>query len=431
MKKRLWKGLQKNVPLPVVILLGAMTTAFVITGLNMRAEIGSDRPTSGPPTQQVPGTGVGDPQHNAAPLPSMRPVMRDGATPEGQNGMRSSPNGSVPTTDHQDSSHGQHNDKPPFLMNDKQASSSNTSFGMPPPPPLDMNSSSQSQYSKMMMNHDDPVPHSSQSSSTPPIPQEKNDWAQYWMHVQGSSLSQGDNQTSSEQSTSESSYTDQQSSDDSQQSSESSMLTDQSFSDSSVSAPRAGFEDVVLTSNSSTSNRFYDLSESTPVAAAANFLAEKGVVGGYSDGTFQPKAAINRAETAKFILLAKLGQVPDMSNGGSFKDVLDGQWYTKYVVQAASMGIIAGYPDHTFGPEKEVNTAEFLAMLTRTFNLLESAPSTYDDVPTDAWFAPYAAIAQKYNLLPDRTTSLNPDAPITREEAAIAIATVMQMGTQQ
>ena len=120
-----------------------------------------------------------------------------------------------------------------------------------------------------------------------------------------------------------------------------------------------------------------------------------------------------------------------MSNGGSFKDVLDGQWYTKYVVQAASMGIIAGYPDHTFGPEKEVNTAEFLAMLTRTFNLLASAPSTYDDVPTDAWFAPYAAIAQKYNLLPDRTTSLNPDAPITREEAAIAIATVMQMGTQQ
>jgi hypothetical protein len=197
---------------------------------------------------------------------------------------------------------------------------------------------------------------------------------------------------------------------------------------SMMNTPPAGYEDEI--SIPEEKKWFSDVPETDPVGEAANFLANKGVVGGYPDGTFRPDKTINRAEAAKFLLLARMGEIPEMPNDGQFSDVADGQWYTKFVVSAASMGIIGGYKDHTFGPAKEVNTAEFLKMLSITFNLEATGASTYDDVPADAWFASFAAVAQEQGLLPNREMSLLPNAPITRGEAVYAIAKIMKSEQQ-
>lgn len=53
----------------------------------------------------------------------------------------------------------------------------------------------------------------------------------------------------------------------------------------------------------------------------------------------------------------------------SFSDVNDQAVYVQAVKTLNLMGIINGYPDGTFGPEKNVTRAEFTAMLMRTLNL--------------------------------------------------------------
>jgi hypothetical protein len=121
-------------------------------------------------------------------------------------------------------------------------------------------------------------------------------------------------------------------------------------------------------------------------------------------------------------LLARGITVGNLKNNGRFGDVKTGEWYEKFVMKAAEKGIINGNPDGTFRPANTVNTAEFLKMLTKTFNLSTNLPYTYSDVSSNAWFAQFAGVAQKYDLFPNRGSRfLLPSQNLTRNEVAVAI----------
>jgi len=191
--------------------------------------------------------------------------------------------------------------------------------------------------------------------------------------------------------------------------------------------PPAGYEDKVLTNASNYKNPFPDTSIYAAEGLAAAELYRRGVIGGYADGEFKGYKNVNRAEAAKFLMLARYGDVADYKNDGKFWDVLDGQWYTKFVVAAYKFGVISGYPDGSFGPANNVNTAEFLKMLTLAFSIQTNLPYTYYDVPTNAWYKPYVGAVQKYNLLPDRNWNyLEPGKAMTRKDVAIAIYQYLQ-----
>ncbi|MBQ3578587.1 MAG: S-layer homology domain-containing protein, partial [Firmicutes bacterium] len=61
------------------------------------------------------------------------------------------------------------------------------------------------------------------------------------------------------------------------------------------------------------------------------------------------------------LLLACPGAV---SAGGVFPDVADSAWYAGYVSSAAACGMVVGYPDGSFKPDKLLKYAEFIAMMT-------------------------------------------------------------------
>ena len=185
--------------------------------------------------------------------------------------------------------------------------------------------------------------------------------------------------------------------------------------------PPAGFEDQVLTNIEAYTNPFPDTDLNRLSGKAAAELYRLAVIGGFPDGEFKGDRPVNRAEAAKFLLLSRYESVADVKNSGQFPDVLDGQWYTRFVVTAAAKGIIAGHPDGTFRPGDKVNAAEFLKMLSLTFGLQLNMPYSYTDVTNSDWFVPYAGIADKYNLFPGRTTRLSPGTPLTRNDVAIAI----------
>lgn len=121
------------------------------------------------------------------------------------------------------------------------------------------------------------------------------------------------------------------------------------------------------------------------------YCVQRGVMGGYEDGTFRPDGAITRQEFA--VIISRLAGTQS-NEGLTFTDVdaiapwaLDGV-YTAYV-----HGWINGYEDGTFLPEKVMTRAEtvkiFNAYLGRNANVEEINTTTgytvWNDVPATHW----------------------------------------------
>ena len=131
----------------------------------------------------------------------------------------------------------------------------------------------------------------------------------------------------------------------------------------------ANYENEVFTNFDTYENPFSDTNFNDLEGKAAADLYRRGVIGGFSDGTFGGNRGVVRAEAAKFLLFAKGIQVPEARNNGKFWDVKDGEWYVKFVMKAADLGIINGYSDGSFRPGDGVRRGEFLKMIAETFGL--------------------------------------------------------------
>lgn len=100
---------------------------------------------------------------------------------------------------------------------------------------------------------------------------------------------------------------------------------------------------------------FNDVAESDWSQQAIGFMLEKGMIKGYEDGSFRPKAAISRAEFAA--MAARFDKLV-AGGGNSFFDVPAGHWAQGAIDSAAAKGWITGYPDGSFKPERKITRAE-------------------------------------------------------------------------
>ena len=168
----------------------------------------------------------------------------------------------------------------------------------------------------------------------------------------------------------------------------------------------------------SASALFTDVSSLNIHGVAIDALVEQGVLEGYSDGSFKPDQEVTRAEAMKIILLGMGISVNESSSSaGQFSDVSENDWFYDIVGTAVDLGIIEGYDDGTFRPAQTVNRAEALKMMLEANNEAAVAPGSdpFVDVPTSAWFAPYANYAKTWNIEPPQTDGLwHPEAAITR-----------------
>lgn len=149
---------------------------------------------------------------------------------------------------------------------------------------------------------------------------------------------------------------------------------------------------------------------------AVDFLRDRDVIKGYEDGTFKPKATINRAEFLKMVFKSHDSSIP--VGGKCFTDIDEEAWYAAYVCAAKRRDIIAGYPDGTFKPDQPVNIAEALKMILR------SQEKSIDEPSGDKWFEPYAHAFDDDDILARH--SYLPWQPLTRERAADLIMRVIK-----
>ena len=119
-------------------------------------------------------------------------------------------------------------------------------------------------------------------------------------------------------------------------------------------------------------NRYCDVAATAWYNTAVSTMTKAGIVDGYPNGTFRPDAPITRAEMAKIIsLFAKLDK-----SESRFSDIA-GHWAEAYIRLAAGNGWIAGYPDGTFGPQRNITRAETMTLVNRVLN---RQPETEDDL---------------------------------------------------
>ncbi|MGN0183228.1 MAG: S-layer homology domain-containing protein [Candidatus Ornithomonoglobus sp.] len=104
-----------------------------------------------------------------------------------------------------------------------------------------------------------------------------------------------------------------------------------------------------------------------------------------------------------------------------FSDVSEGHWAYEYIIDMAEQGIIEGYDDGSFLPEKTVTRAEFSKMLAGAA-ALSPVQTELADVDNNAWYAVYAKSASEY-LMPQDGLFM-PESEAKRKDIAAAIARI-------
>lgn len=124
-----------------------------------------------------------------------------------------------------------------------------------------------------------------------------------------------------------------------------------------------------------TAGNFTDVKAGMWCNRAIATLTNMGIIKGYTDGSFQPNKSITRAELATIIArFAKLDV-----NTKTFSDIT-GHWAQKNIELAAGNGWINGYEDGTFRPNKSIIRAETFAMINRVLD--RQTESVSDLLPT-------------------------------------------------
>ena len=131
--------------------------------------------------------------------------------------------------------------------------------------------------------------------------------------------------------------------------------------------------DDVRDENLTKTNRYSDVAATSWYNTAVSTLSSMGIITGYPDGTFRPNAAITRAEFAA--IAARFDNNGDKT-AAKFSDIAN-HWAKDEISIAYNNGWITGYPDGTFGPQRDITRAETMTLVNRVLN---RQPETEDDL---------------------------------------------------
>lgn len=167
---------------------------------------------------------------------------------------------------------------------------------------------------------------------------------------------------------------------------------------------------------------YYDEKQSKWVRLEGTVEADKGTV----------TVTVDRLTMFAVFAVAKQVQPPPPPVV-SFKD-MQGHWAADAVSRLAGMGIVSGYPDGTFGPDRQVTRAEVTAIMAKLLWLepgKESELNFKDNAAIPAWAKGAVAAAVKEGIIkgypqPDGSTAFEAARQVSRAEMAAMAARVLE-----
>ncbi|WP_254075421.1 amidase family protein [Paenibacillus tritici] len=157
--------------------------------------------------------------------------------------------------------------------------------------------------------------------------------------------------------------------------------------------------------------------------ASIDVLIAKGLLTGYSDGTFRPSTGLTRAEAVK-VITTYMGLDGQASN---FTDVSGAHWANKYIGAAAGAGLMNGYSDGTFRPNAKISRSELATLITRAFKLTGTGSTSFKDVKKEAWYYnSIDALASNKIITGYEDSTFKPAKDITRAEFATVVSRLLE-----
>lgn len=117
------------------------------------------------------------------------------------------------------------------------------------------------------------------------------------------------------------------------------------------------------------------------------------------------------------------------AEGAAYTDIAN-HWAKDDIQFVSGQGIISGFGDGTFKPDRNVTRAEFASMINRTFKLTAVLPNVYSDVKSSDWFTQdigKARAAGYFSGYGDGT--IRPKQSVSRQEAASMIARILGLSS--
>lgn len=193
---------------------------------------------------------------------------------------------------------------------------------------------------------------------------------------------------------------------------------------------RAGETIKVEAKESGKTSRSTEVKIAGQSAKTAAKVNSPSYIAGYPDGTFKPGKEVTRAEAVRmFVKLVNEGKELPKNPTTKFKDA-NNKWYSDEINFAVSKGFISGYSDGTFKPNQGITRAEFAQMIAVFVKDGYPGSSNFKDVKGH-WAS--NAIDQLYGNkkikgFPDGT--FKPDQKLTRAEAVTVLNSVFGRNTK-
>ncbi|MEH1856042.1 MAG: DUF1565 domain-containing protein [Nostoc sp.] len=154
-------------------------------------------------------------------------------------------------------------------------------------------------------------------------------------------------------------------------------------------------------------------------------LVKLGIINGFPDRTFKPDATMTRAQYAA--LLVKAFNPSPNRAASKFKDVPADFWASKVIQQAYQGLFLSGFPDNTFGPNKNIQRVQVIVSLVNGLGLSSDGTATikvFDDqakIPEYAKDEVVKAINKEIIVNNPNLKQLNPTRDATRGEVAAIV----------
>jgi len=168
---------------------------------------------------------------------------------------------------------------------------------------------------------------------------------------------------------------------------------------------------------------FADVPTDHPYFSAVTWATAVGVVSGYEDGSFRPERSVSRAEFLKMMMATNTNLSLPESDDVLFSDVRPREWFSPYITFAVGQKLASGYKDGTFRPNASVTLGEALKMMYRFF-LVPTVDPTGEE-----WYSRYAEHAAENKIL--FSQDMNPEEELSRKDTVWMLLQILQWKSRQ
>lgn len=181
---------------------------------------------------------------------------------------------------------------------------------------------------------------------------------------------------------------------------------------------------------------FPDVASSDPAAQAIDELVARGIIRGYSDGTFGPHNPVLRSQAAAFVARAMGWDREDRGNPFVDRGAVDSDLW-RNVGTLVHYGVVRGYPDNTYNPTTQVLETQVISLVTRAMVARglwvqhPDDPLVYPNIPVATGHRDdIVTFVRHVGPLPGTSSVLQPhptwDHPESRSEFAVILWAALQ-----